>query len=96
VLSAKGREALNNVSLDIAHSEMLAGGETLLFDGLAAGTINSPCYSHRLGKSLALAHVIPGFAVGTRLKVTANGMDTTATIVERLVYDRKKMRTHAA
>lgn len=95
LMAAKGSEKINNVCLDINHPDMVAGGETLSLNGESVGVVNSPCYSHRLGKSLALAHVRPGVGAGTSLTVSGDGIDTTATIVESPIYDPRKSRTHA-
>lgn len=95
LLAAKGQEKINNVCLEIDHSDMVEGGETLLLDGEEIGAINSPCYSHRLGKSLALAHVRTGTETGTVLTVSGGAISTTATVVHSPVYDPEKARTHA-
>jgi aminomethyltransferase len=96
VLAAKGNEKIRNVGLDIDHSDMVNGGETLSLNGQDVGTVNSPCHSHRLGKSLALAHVSPDAASpGTQLQVKGDGIDTTATVVAMPIYDPHKARTHA-
>lgn len=95
VMEAKGNEKTNNVCLDIAHTDMVAGGETLTLDGRDIGIVNSPCYSHRLGKSLALAHIHPSVKVGASLKVMGEGVDTTAKVVAMPIYDPNKTRTHA-
>ncbi len=94
-MAAKGNEAIRNVCLDIDRSDMVAGGEALSLEGADVGIINSPCYSHRMGKSLALAHINPNIKVGTVLKVTGDGIDTTATVVSSPIYDPSKSRTHA-
>ena len=94
LMAAKGQETLRNVGLDIDHDDMVAGGEDLLVDGQSVGVINSPCYSHRLGKSLALGHVAPDLADGTVVQVKGDGIDTTATISALPFYDPQKSRTH--
>ena len=94
VMAAQGGAKINNVCLDIDHSDMVEGGETLSLNGEDIGTINSPCYSHRLGKSLALAHVQSGLAIGATLNVKGEGLETTATIVASPIYDPEKSRTH--
>ncbi|WP_291730383.1 aminomethyltransferase family protein [Leisingera sp. F5] len=94
VMAAKGAEKISNVCLDIDHTDMVEGGETLSFNGEEIGVINSPCYSHRLGKSLALAHVRPGLAPGTVLNVAGATLETTATLTESPIYDPQKSRTH--
>jgi len=95
VLAAQGSKKINNVCLDIDHADMVEGGETLSLNGESVGVINSPCYSHRLGKSLALAHVQPGLTAGTVLSVTGDGLETTATIVASPIYDPEKSKTHS-
>ena len=95
VMAAQGSEKINNVCLDIDHADMVEGGETLSLDGKSVGLINSPCYSHRLGKSLALAHVQTGLSVGTTLSVESEGLETTAMIVASPIYDPQKSRTHS-
>lgn len=74
---------------------MVAGGEVLSLEGDDVGIINSPCYSHQIGKSLALAHISPNIKIGTVLKVSGDGIDTTATFVSSQIYDLSKSRTHA-
>ncbi|MEM1275405.1 MAG: aminomethyltransferase family protein [Pseudomonadota bacterium] len=96
LMAAEGQEKIRNVGLDIAHDDMVAGGETLSLDGAELGVINSPAYSHRLGKSLALAHIDPNIPQGTTLTVTGDGLSTTATVVPMPIYDPQKARTHAA
>lgn len=93
-MAAKGKEVTNNVCLDIDHSDMVAGGETLSLDGTDVGIVNSPCFSHRMNKSLALAHVKLGISIGTILKLSGDGIETTATIVKSPIYDSEKSRTH--
>ncbi len=94
VLAARGNKKVCNVCLDIDHPDMVAGGETLFLNGEDVGVINSPCFSHRMGKSLALAHVRPGLAIGTKLEVTGDGLKTSALLVSSPVYDPDKTRTH--
>ncbi len=94
VMAAKGKEAVYNVCLDIDHSEMIAGGESLSLDGTSVGVVNSPCYSHRMGKSLALAHISSGTSAGTVLQVSGDGIETTATVVQSPVHDSGKSKTH--
>ncbi len=92
---AKGNESIANVCLDIDHPEMLVGGEKLVVDGREVGVINSPCYSHRLGKSLALAHVEPAYSThSTSLVVIGDNVDCYAVVSAMPIYDTKKERTH--
>lgn len=96
LMAARGYEKIINICLDIDHLDMVNGEETLSLNGEDVGTVNSPGYSHRLGKSLALAHASPAAsAVGTKLYVTGGDIETTATVVEMPIYDPQKERTHA-
>ncbi|MEM6933876.1 MAG: aminomethyltransferase family protein [Pseudomonadota bacterium] len=96
VLAAKGGERIRNVCLVVDHYDMVAGGETLSRNGIDVGIVNSPAYSHRLGKSLALAHVKPDAAgAGTELTLSGDGLSTTARVVDGPVYDPAKLKTHA-
>lgn len=95
VMAAKGKERINNVCLDIEHPDMVAGGEKLFLNRVEVGVINSPCYSRRMGKSLALAHTHPSVETGKRLSVVGEGIETTAMVVAMPIYDPKKSKTHA-
>ncbi|MEX0346332.1 MAG: aminomethyltransferase family protein [Rhizobiaceae bacterium] len=95
LMAARGNETVNNVCLDVDHADMLAGGETLSQNGEDVGVVNSPCFSHRMNKSLALAHVRPGIAAGSTLQVSGDGVETMATVVDIPIYDPSKSKTHA-
>lgn len=95
LMATEASPKVRNVGLDIAHDDMVEGGEELSLDGTAVGVVNSPCYSHRLGKSLALGHIRPDIAEGTVLALKGGDIDTTATVVAMPIYDPAKSRTHA-
>ncbi|MGI9374160.1 MAG: aminomethyltransferase family protein [Hyphomicrobiales bacterium] len=96
VVAARGSEKVKNICLVIDHPDMVEGGEELHLNGENVGIINSPCYSHRLGKSLALAHVHPSAAAaGTKLNVSSDAVTTTAEVISMPIYDPSKSRTHA-
>ena len=68
----------------------------LLRDGKQVGVVNSPAYSHRMKKSLALVHLDPGAAaVGTKLHLEGDGVSCAATVERIPFYDPDKSRTHA-
>lgn len=95
LIAAEGKEEIRNICLEIDHRDMVNGGETLSYSGVDVGVVNSPGYSHRLRKSLALAHVTPSAAaIGTVLQVWGEGVETSATIVVMPIYDTGKTRTH--
>lgn len=96
LFAAEARPKIANVGLVVDHDDMLAGGETLSVNGAGVGVVNSPGHSHRMGKSLALAHVRPDCArTGTVVQVAGEGIDTTATVTALPFYDPGKTRTHA-
>jgi aminomethyltransferase len=94
LMAAKGKERVRNVGLVVDHPDMVNGAEALLLDGEEVGVINSPCYSHRMGKSLALGHLRPDIADGTEVQVSGGGIETTATVSPIPFYDPSKTRTH--
>lgn len=96
LIAKKGDEKIINVCIDIDYDDMVNGGETLLLNGVAVGVVNSPAYSYRLQKSLALAHVVPGAASpGTSLIVSGGDINTTTRVVAIPVYDPQKSKTHS-
>jgi aminomethyltransferase len=95
IMEKLGQEKIKNVCIEIDYPDMVAGGESLMKGGVNVGVVNSPCFSHRLGKSLALAHVNSGIATGTILQLISDEIETSATIVSSPVYDPLKLKTHA-
>ncbi len=96
LMAAKGHEKIKNVCLAIDHTDMVNGGEHLLYQGQTVGVINSPAFSHRLNKSIALAHVSVNIAIiGAKLNVSSAEINTTAFIVDSPLYDPEKIKTHA-
>jgi aminomethyltransferase len=95
VLAAKANPKTRNVGLIIDHSDMVNGEEVLASNNVDVGTVNSPCYSHRMGKSLALGHVAVDVPDGTVLTVTGDGIATTAIVTPLPFYDPQKSNTHS-
>ena len=96
VLAAQGKERFLGVGIVADHADALAGGESLMLNGEAVGTVNSPAWSHRLGKSLALVHLRPdAAAVGTELTVEGDGVSCAARVEATPFFDPQKTRTHA-
>lgn len=93
-MSSKSSPSVQNVCLDVDFGDMVNGEEKLLMDGKVVGVVNSPCYSHRMGKSLALGHVDPSVTEGAVLQVKGGDIDTTAKVVSSPIYDPQKSRTH--
>ncbi len=96
-MAAKGRERFTQAGIAIDHDDCLVGGEILRLDGQDVGTLNSPAFSHRLNKSLALAHVSPAANIaGTQLEVIGEDVTYTAMVENIPFFDSSKSRTHAA
>ncbi|MXV97983.1 MAG: aminomethyl transferase family protein [Acidimicrobiaceae bacterium] len=95
-LAAAGTERFVFAGISIDHTDMVAGGETLRLEGRDVGTVNSPAWSHRMGKSLALVHLAPDAAdAGTALEVVGEDASYRATVERIPFYDSEKSRTHA-
>ena len=96
VINSRGQQRFVAAGVAIAHDDALAGGETLLLDGNDVGVINSPCWSHRLNKSLALVHLHPDVATpGTQLQVASDAFNGSATVEAIPFFDPGKSRTHS-
>jgi aminomethyltransferase len=94
-LAAKGQERFLFSGIVADLDDMLAGGEKLMLDGEDVGVVNSPAYSHRMKKSLALVHLHPKAVVeNTKLDVVGDGMSCIATVAQIPFYDPEKTRTH--
>ena len=96
VFALEGRERFLLAGIAADHGDALAGGEKLLWAGQEVGLVNSPAWSHRLEKSLALVHLRPDAkAPGCSLDVVGEDFACTA-VVERIpFFDPGKARTHA-
>jgi aminomethyltransferase len=95
-LASQGKERFVAAGIAIDHDDALAGGEILQLDGSEVGVINSPCWSHRFKKSLALVHLQARAAIaGTALQVVSDDFNGSATVEETPFFDPAKTRTHA-
>ncbi|VAV99984.1 Aminomethyltransferase [hydrothermal vent metagenome] len=96
VLALEGQEKVKVVGLVLDHTEAAAGGEKLEINGAEVGIVNSPVWSHRMNKSLALAHIKPEYtAPGTQLQVEGDDLSCSARVETLPFYDPRKTRTHA-
>ncbi|WP_120499735.1 aminomethyltransferase family protein [Roseovarius sp. EL26] len=94
VMAAKGNGAVQNVGLIVDHPDMVNGAEVLSVNGHDVGVVNSPCYSHRMRQSLALAHVSSEVEVGATVDLVGDGISTTAVVAALPFYDPSKTNTH--
>ena len=60
----EGSERFVMAGISVQLEEALVGGEILRLDGEEVGVVNSPAWSHRMNKSLALVHLRPDAAAG--------------------------------
>ena len=80
----------------IASNDAVEAGAALSLGGDKVGVVNSPVWSHRMQKSLALCHVALHAAVeGTGLLVEGETMQCAATVSRIPFYDPDKSRPHA-
>ena len=96
VFASEGKERFLQSGLVVDFEDMVVGEEILLLNGEEVGVVNSPAFSHRLNKSLALAHVRPDVAaLGTRLQVLGGDIDCMAEVAALPFYDPQKLRVKA-
>ena len=95
-MASKGQERFHGAGIVIDHSDMVVGGERLLFNGEDVGVVNSPAYSHRMQKSLALVHLRPDTAVaGTTLQLVGEDATYSAVVNPIPFYDPQKAKVRA-
>ena len=75
-------------------TEVLEAGARLTLDGQDVGVINSPAYSQRMRKSLALVHVRPDIAPGPVLKLQPQNQSLDVMVEAPSFLDPTKSRTH--
>lgn len=92
----EGQERFRLAGIAADHGDALTGGEKLLLKDVEVGLVNSPAWSHRLNKSLALVHLQPKAAEpGTQLEVSGDDMTCGAVVEVIPFFDPGKARTHA-
>lgn len=96
VFARKGQEKVTVAGIVAEHDDIVDAGAGLFVDGRKVGVVNSPAYSHRMKKSLALVHLEPSAAAeGTNLELKGETVSCGATVVRIPFYDPDKTRTHA-
>ena len=95
-LSIKDKVNFKNVGLEIYHDEALSGEEEILVNNQKVGIINSPCFSKRMNKSLALGHInLENSNPDTKVIIKSNDKELEAKVCSIPFYDPKKLKTHA-
>jgi aminomethyltransferase len=95
VFAREGQDKIALVGIEAEHDDIVDAGASLSLEGRKVGVVNSPAYSHRMKKSLGLAHVEPSVAAaGTKLELAGETVSCAATIVPIPFYDPQKTRPH--
>jgi len=96
LFAAEGKEKVKfgGVFCDTT-TDLLEGDAKLYLNGEEVGVVNSPAYSHRMQKSLALVHLRPDVTEGTRLQLRGAEQSLDVTVSQVPFYDPQKTRTHA-
>lgn len=96
LFAAKGEEKVKGGGVSCtATTEPLEAGAKLLLNDEEVGVVNSPAYSHRMQKSLALVHLRPDVAEGTVLQLRGQEQSHDVIVEPVPFHDPKKTRTHA-
>lgn len=96
VFERQGKDKVRLVGIVAEHDDIVDAGAELFVHGRKVGVVNSPSYSHRMKKSLALAHVEPAAsAAGTALELRGENVSCAAAVANIPFYDPSKTRTHS-
>jgi aminomethyltransferase len=96
VFELEGKEKVKFYGIVADHNDVVEHGAELSIDGEIVGHVTTPAYSRRLGKSLALVHLIPSAAVeGTVLKLSGPTIQCSATATSIPFVDPQRKRLHA-
>ncbi len=92
----EGKEKVKFYGIVADHDDVVEHGAELSIDGKAVGHVTTPAYSRRLGKSLALVHLIPSAAKeGTALELSGPTIQCRATAANIPFVDPERTRLHA-
>jgi aminomethyltransferase len=96
VFELEGKEKVKFFGITADHDDVVEHGSELSIDGQIVGHVTTPAYSRRLGKSLALVHLIPSAAVeGTSLELKGATLQCRATATRIPFVDPQRKRLHA-
>jgi aminomethyltransferase len=92
----EGKEKVKLFGIVADHGDEVDRGAALSIDGEIVGHVTTPAYSRRLGKSLALVHLIPAAAKeGTALELSGPSVRCRATAASIPFVDPERKRLHA-
>ncbi len=96
VFELEGKEKVKFYGIVADHDDVVEHGAELSIDGEIVGRVTTPAYSRRLGKSLALVHLIPSAAKeGTQLELKGPTIQCRATAASIPFVDPERKRLHA-
>jgi aminomethyltransferase len=96
LLALEGKEKVKFFGIVADHDDVVEHGAKLCIDGEVVGHVTTPAYSRRLGKSLALVHLLPSAAVaGTELELKGPTIQCRATAAPIPFVDPQRTRLHA-
>ena len=96
VFDFEGKEKVKFFGIVADHDDVVEHGAELFIDDELVGHVTTPAYSRRLGKSLALVHLVPSAAVtGTPLQLKGPTIQCQATAASIPFVDPRRKRLHA-
>ena len=96
VFELEGREKVKLFGIVASYDDVVEHGAELSIDGEIVGHVTTPAYSRRLGKSLALVHLVPSAAAeGTALQLKGPTIKCRATATSIPFVDPQRKRLHA-
>lgn len=92
----EGKEKIKFYGIVADHDDEVDRGAELSIDGEKVGHVTTPAYSRRLGKSLALVHLVPSAAKeGTVMELNGPSVQCRATAASIPFVDPERKRLHA-
>ena len=96
VFELEGKENVKFTGIVADHDDVVDHGAELSINGKIVGHVTTPAYSRRLGKSLALVHLIPSAAApGTALVLRGPSVQCRAKAAPIPFVDPARKRLHA-
>jgi len=96
VFALEGKEKVKFFGIVADHDDVVEHGAELSIGGEVVGHVTTPAYSRRLGKSLALVHLVPSAAVaGTEMELKGPTIQCRATAASIPFVDPQRKRLHA-
>jgi len=95
LLATRGRERSLITGLEVDSDTAIAPGARIYAGSRDIGVVTSTIFSEHLGKSLAMAQIVPEHtALGSQVEVNDGSQTLNATVVRMPFYDPLRLRTH--